>query len=318
MRSKLLLAALLLAPSMSMGDDAQPVFELERFYTAPQSRQVDPPLMVGDVIKFRWIGERKPPSSAVRIGAASGQKPLSEEGWEVYAHPKDDPASAFSMIPIRSGDIRLPELQVMDADGKVLGRTRSMAFKIASTPGTPGEQPADFVPPKRIPMPRAWLMGLSLLFVLLLAAGSYAYLRYLRRKKRSAAARSSKIQRPALPEDEEALQRLSALETQGWYLHGEFKRHYFGVSEALKQYIERRFGFDAAERTTREMLRGLESAGAPVDSIRDLSSLFELLDRVKFTDFDPGMESEEPVRVLESARAWVTRTRRVQEKLHAP
>ena len=278
--------------------------------------------MVGDVIKFRWIGEKKPPSNAVRIAAASGQNALTDEGWEVYAHPKDDPASAFSMIPVRSGDLKLPELQVMDADGKVLGRTRSMAFKIAQTPGASTETPADFLPPRRIPLPKGWVIGLSVLLVIIVCAGVYGYLRYARRKRRAAGLNSDRTPKVRPPEDVEALQRLLALETQAWHLQGEHKRHYFGVSEALKQYIERRYGFDAAERTTREMLRGLESSGAPGDAIRELSSLFELLDRVKFTDFDPGRESDEPGRVLESARSWVTRTRRLPqvatEKSNAP
>lgn len=206
----------------------------------------------------------------------------------------------------------------MDADGRVLGRTRSMVFKVAATPGDPSEAAADFVPPRRIPVPREWIIVASLVFLLLLAVGGYAYYRYRRRKRREAAGQKVAVTQPRLPEDEEALQKLSQIETQGWYLNGETKRHYFGVSEAIKQYVERRFGFDAAESTTREMLRGLESSGAQADAVKELASLFELLDRVKFTDFDPGRESGEPAQVLETARRWVGRTRRPRENTHAP
>jgi hypothetical protein len=116
--------------------------------------------------------------------------------------------------------------------------------------------------------------------------------------------------RPVLPEDEEALERLNKLEHEGWVQAGDFKRHYFGVSEALKRYVERRYGFDAAEQTTREMLRGLEGAGVAPASVAQIARLFELLDRVKFTDYRPEVGSAEPGEVLGSARTWVKQTRR--------
>jgi len=297
------------------GAESAPIFEMERFYTAPNSQTVDPPLAVGDVLRFRWIGERKPPGTAVRVAPLAGAKPLSEEGWEVYSHPKDDATSAFSVIPLKAGDLTLPEFQVEDADGKVLGRTRAGAFKIAGPAGS--EPPQDLAPLARLKFPKAWAWGLFIGGLLLAFAAGY--LLWLRRRRRSDAARSAgaKTARPALPEDEEALSRLEKIEREGWIIKGEPKRHYFGVSEALKHYIERRFGFDAAEQTTRELLRTIESRGLDAALCRALGELFEVLDRVKFTDFMPEAGSPEPLQVLESARVWIRRTRKRTEAPHA-
>jgi len=311
-RTIFLLAALCALLSQAQAQDSLPIFEVERFFTAPQSQKVDPPLRVGDVLRFRWIGEKKPPSSAIKVNTLPGRKLLSEEGWEVYSHPKDDPTSAFSVIPIKSGDLTLPEMQIEDVDGKVLGRTRSIPFKIASA-GEEGGAPPDFVPPLLMRFPKRWIYfgGIGVLGALILLG--LLWRRY--RKKRRGLDRGgiAGLKKPRPPEHEEAFQLLEQLEKSQWIQRGEFKKHYFGVSEILKQYIERRFGFHALELTTREMVFALETAGINSESVRPLVSLFEKLDRVKFTDFTPPADDGEPQEVVGEARAWVERTRQKTE-----
>ena len=124
--------------------------------------------------------------------------------------------------------------------------------------------------------------------------------------------------KPKLREDEEALARLEKLEREAWVEKDELKKHYFGVSETLKHYIERRFSFKAAEQTTREMLVNLSSTGVSDESVRELFQLFEALDRVKFTDYRPERGSLEPKVMLEGARDWIKKTRRKVETPHAP
>jgi hypothetical protein len=284
--------------------DSTSIFELERYFTAPQSQKVDPPLQVGDVIRFRWIGEKKPGANAVRVGLPSGSKPqLSEQGWEVYSHPKDDATSAFSVIPIKSGALTLPSLQIEDADGKVLGRTRELQFEISST-GDPGQKPADYVPPLSMGFPRGWAYALGAA-LLLAVAGAVMWWR-----RRRAASTSSEVGlRPRLSEHDEAMVLFDELEKAALIAQQQYKRHYFGISEILKQYIERRYGFHALEQTTSEMMAGLEAAGVGRESVELLVSLFGRLDRVKFTDFVPPSGDAEPAELLQDARAWVQRTR---------
>jgi hypothetical protein len=290
-------------------EPAAPVFLAERYYSAPQSQKVDPPIRVGDILRFRWIGEKKPPTSAVEITPAEDGKSLSELGWEVYSHPKDDATAAFSVIPIRPGEVELPALAVRDAEKRVLGVTRPVKMSVAPAASTEelSKKAPDFLPPVGMRLPWTWIIALLVLGVIVAGVVVVVLWKASRRLRRRPPFKTSEAPRARLPEDEEALRQLEKLEQQRLWAERRFKPHYFGVSEALKKYIERRFGFDAAESTTREMLAGLSERGIDRERISALSSLFETLDRVKFTDFVP--EEQECSWVLEEARGWVRSTR---------
>jgi hypothetical protein len=118
---------------------------------------------------------------------------------------------------------------------------------------------------------------------------------------------------PPKPEDEVALTALAQLEKSGFLERGEYKKHYFGVSEILKTYIGERYGFDAPENTTREMMENLKLAwarelGGDEKRLNTLGELFEQLDLVKFTDHVP--EKIESQTVVSVAREFVRGTRR--------
>jgi hypothetical protein len=298
------------APSPApVAGSAAPVFLAERYYSAPQSQKVDPPVRVGDILRFRWTGEQKPPTSAVEITPAEEGKSLSDLGWEVYSHPKDDPTSAFSVIPIRPGEVELPALAVRDAEKRVLGVTRPLKMAIAPAASSEelSKKPPQFLPPLAMKLPWIWIIVLVALGLGLAGAVAAILWRASRKSRKRPPVGGVTAPRARLPEDEEALRLLEKLEQQRLWLELRFKPHYFGVSEAMKRYIERRFGFDAAESTTREMLAGLSTRGVDRERIAGLSSLFERLDRVKFTDFVP--EEQECSWILEEARTWIRATR---------
>ena len=90
---------------------------------------------------------------------------------------------------------------------------------------------------------------------------------------------------------------------------GEFKAHYFGISEILKTYLGERYRVDAVESTTREMIAALEERRSIGDPQLDrLESIFSKLDLVKFTDHIPL--PDEGLKLLQSARELVMMTRR--------
>lgn len=96
---------------------------------------------------------------------------------------------------------------------------------------------------------------------------------------------------------------------------GQFKKHYFRISEILKNYIGDRFGFDAPESTSREILallkkQKVEGLRSDEEEIERLERLFEKLDLVKFTDHSPVFG--ESAQVLDEARDFVMNTRRVK------
>lgn len=79
----------------------------------------------------------------------------------------------------------------------------------------------------------------------------------------------------------ERLQRSTLLDT------GKTKEYYTELSNILRRYIERRYGIEALESTTAELLprlKGLELDRALTDKIKDL---LENADLVKFAKFSP-------------------------------
>ena len=62
-----------------------------------------------------------------------------------------------------------------------------------------------------------------------------------------------------------------------------------GVSDALREYLGRRYGFDGLESTTDEVLRTLERIRPHKLSLSGVSLLLEQCDLVKFARFKPDL-----------------------------
>ena len=85
------------------------------------------------------------------------------------------------------------------------------------------------------------------------------------------------------------------------------KSYYSGITDALKNYIEDRFGVDAPEMTTAELFDALKQAeDLPADLREELRELFECADFVKFAKHTASQE--ENARALPTAVRFVTST----------
>ena len=85
------------------------------------------------------------------------------------------------------------------------------------------------------------------------------------------------------------------------------KAFYSGITDAVKTYIEDRFGVDAPEMTTGELFDALSKApDMPEDLRRELQEVFECADFVKFAKHVASQE--ENARALPTAVRFVTST----------
>ena len=85
------------------------------------------------------------------------------------------------------------------------------------------------------------------------------------------------------------------------------KSYYSGITDALKTYIEDRFGVDAPEMTTAELFDALKGAeDLPAELREDLRGVFECADFVKFAKHVAS--DEENARALPTAVRFVTST----------
>jgi len=104
-------------------------------------------------------------------------------------------------------------------------------------------------------------------------------------------------ERPRLPADYVALAELNRIERLGLLDDGQYKRYYTLVVDAVRRYLEERYGVDTMDRTTHELMDEFERRHIHVD---DLQELLEQADLVKFAKFVP--ETSEGRAAMETAR----------------
>lgn len=273
-------------------------------------------LSVGDAVVLKVRGEGISASSKLALpeGASSS---LDEQGWQllsIQGAPPADGGFQVEAIPLKAGSpLALPLLVVLGEAGAPVARTQPLSFQVASAikPGDP--KPGESVaakPPLGLAFPVWAAAFLGLAFAGILGFLIWALSRWL--KKRGTFRMPAMPAGPPKTEDQAALEELDELERQGLVKLGQYKAHYFRVSEIAKRYLGKRYGFDAPESTASELIAALEAMGEgkkiSSEWIDRTETLFGKLDRAKFTDHVP--EPDEGATVLEEARKLVFSTRK--------
>ena len=93
---------------------------------------------------------------------------------------------------------------------------------------------------------------------------------------------------PPTPPQQAAVENIHKLQTQPAI---EPKAYYMALTDTLRKYIEERFGFNANELTTREIVERL-TAQNDLDALAELRSVLEMADLVKFAKFRPSLEEQ--------------------------
>ena len=142
-----------------------------------------------------------------------------------------------------------------------------------------------------------WIGGLVLLAALVILA-----VRLVQRRRRRAGAG-----KPKDPAYIVALRELDKWRGEKFWAPDKQKAYYSGITDALKNYIEDRFGVDAPEMTTAELFEALKQAeDLPADLRDELREIFECADFVKFAKHTASQE--ENARALPTAVRFVTST----------
>ena len=147
-----------------------------------------------------------------------------------------------------------------------------------------------FFPPKGVQEnPFQWsdwstAFWLSVLMLLLMAVGYYLYLRLRDNKPIIATIR---IVKRLLPH-QKAINEIEALRTEHRGMNDDNqesqKEYYTKLTDALRRYIEERYGFSAMEMTSSEIIDRLTKA-PDARSLDELRQLFSTADLVKFAKY---------------------------------
>jgi hypothetical protein len=264
---------------------------------SPESR---PPYRVGDSIVLRL---KDPPAGAKRLEYPAPAKDLAEAGWATSFPERAE----VKIVPIKPGTRTLPALVVRGANDVPIARTEPWTVEVASgiAADDPNPaQPAEAPPPVSLPFPWRYAAGAGLLALALLGGIVYGLVRLSRRP---AAPLPPVPAAPPKPDHEIALEALASIAKSG-FGQGLHKPYHFAISETMKSYLGSRYGFDAPERTSGEIVSRLEELKVGDKLIDRVESLFQRLDRVKFTDHVPDAPAAQAV--LQDARQLVLATQR--------
>ena len=144
-----------------------------------------------------------------------------------------------------------------------------------------------------------WVGG-GLLLSALIALAVYFIRRALLRRR-------GEDGRPQDPAHIVALRELDKYRSDKYWAPDKQKTFYSGITDALKNYIEARFGVDALEMTTAELFDSLKgSAEITPDLFEQAKELFECADFVKFAKHVAS--DEDNARALPTAVRFVTST----------
>ena len=268
----------------------------------PVSAQTGPPALSSTLEPAQIaVGDRVRLTIRVHHDATASvvwPEPESLGPFEVLERRVDEPrvegsraqsSAELVLTAFELGDLELPavEIEVVDADGDaVMLETDPAPVTVASVGLDEGGDIRVIKGPLDIPLNLLallpWLVGMPLL------AGIVFWLwRRARGRKPDSILAPAEPPRPA---HEIAYEALRTLEAERLPDKGEIKTFHIRASDIVRAYVEGRFGVDALEMTTREVLDGLRSHAVDEAVLSDFRRLLERCDLVKFAKDRPALD----------------------------
>ena len=135
-----------------------------------------------------------------------------------------------------------------------------------------------------------WEIFSALVVLFLIVWGIYFYRRWKYRKDHP---REAAGMEPELPPYEAAIQALDRLKEQKLWQRGFEKEYYTALTDILRIYMHRRFGMNAMEMTSSEILDAIRREEVDKELVAHLRSVLDLADFVKFAKMRPVLDDNE-------------------------
>lgn len=118
--------------------------------------------------------------------------------------------------------------------------------------------------------------------------------------------------KPRIPSHISAKMKMEEIKSDNtWRVDGDNKRYYTMLTDVLREYMCERFGFNATEMTTPEIVLHLKNI-TDKESLKELQEVLEIADLVKFAKLAPAMNEND--RNFFNAMAFIERTKNVEEE----
>jgi hypothetical protein len=184
------------------------------------------------------------------------------------------------------GELTLPAIEVacLGPSGELLSLTTTpIPIQVRGVlRNEPNPKPKGLEPPVSIFQRTYWLLYLLLGIA---GAGMVAALTLIISRRLRARREALRPPPPPPPAHLVALARLGRLDLDGLLARGEIKELYLLLSEIVRDYLGRRWGFDALEMTTTEIRERLTAQHVPLAA--RFESFLSTCDLVKFAKYRP-------------------------------
>lgn len=194
--------------------------------------------------------------------------------------------------------------QKVSIDGKAY-KTNNLALKVLTVEVDTLHPNQYFGPNDVQDNPFQWEEWADVLWGSLLAMVLYAlcWMAYLRLKSNKPIQLKVRI-RKIIPPHQRALNAIDEIKQKG--MPTDAKAYYTELTDTLRKYMEERFGFNAMEMTSAEIIAALRNENDQ-EKIQELTMLFETADLVKFAKYTVGMSEND--RNLVSAVDFINTTK---------
>ncbi len=267
--------------------------------TAPAARTVEPAVETSVSTATAAVGDpvtvvltvRHAPDAEVRW-----PDPVEAAPFELLDPPVAQSAAVDGGVESRLelrvaafelGELAFPPLdvEVVDAAGEVTAlATEAAPVVIESVGRDEGGDIRDIKGPLAIPFAVVTLLPWIAALLILAATAAWLHRRYRGRTRPETVVPAL----PPRPAHEVAREALDALEAAGLLERGEIKTYHIRLSDIVRVYVEGRFGVDAMEMTTGEVLDGLLRTDADGGAVADVRRVLDRCDLVKFAKLRPA------------------------------
>lgn len=218
--------------------------------------------------------------------------------------------ATLTLAVFELGELEIPPIRVTLRDasgGETVVETDPFGVGVVSVGLDEGGDIRDLKGPRYIA--RVWVLLWPWLLAALALATLVGWL-ILRRRARE----PSKVGRASPPRmpHEVARRALDRLEASTLLARGQVKEFHIEVSQIIRTYAEARFGIDALELTTRELIDALRSQDVGDGAIEEVRRFLESCDMVKFARRRPDEGAS--MALIPVARAFIEATARVERE----
>ena len=178
---------------------------------------------------------------------------------------------------------------VLAIDGRDTILSNQVALKVSTVPVNV-DKPEEFADIKDVWKPPfvwsdyyPWIIGI--LAVLLLMALAYYIVKRIRERK--SLIPFAQPEKPKLPPYEQAIKELDEIKQSKLWQQGKEKEYFTSITDTLRRYLVDRFGINAMEKTSAEILDSVKGIDDIVPAFEKLEQVLKLADFVKFAKFRP-------------------------------